>query len=104
VKGFRQKEASRAGDFELALAISGVCEAGEDVLLGKEWKFAEDIRVTHSASQVIQHVIHRNTQSANAGLASALPGFDGDDIGVSHEPTIAKTANGQSKTLLRLRI
>jgi hypothetical protein len=88
---------SRVGNFELALAISGVCEAGEDVLLSEEWKFAEDIGVTHSASQVIQHVSY--TVTRNPRMQGLPPRFPGSMVMISEYPTSQLYCEKRERTI-----
>ena len=87
-KYFRRREASRVRDFQFALAISSVREAGKNVLFREEWQFPQNVGVAHPAGQIVQHVVHGDSQPANARLAASLAWFHGDDIRVPHASTL----------------
>src|ERR1700689_965480 len=63
----RLEAASRVEEFSLALAISGVGEASENIALGEVGKVGEKLFVSHARGKIFQDVIHRHPQAANAG-------------------------------------
>src|SRR6186713_364284 len=71
------KVAFREGD-ERPFAVRGEGEAGADVLGFKVREVREDLGFRHAGREVVENVIDRDPQAANARLAAALGGVDGD--------------------------
>ena len=65
--------------------VSGVSEAGANVFLCEIGKVAKDILMRHARSQILEHIVHGDAQTANARFAQALARFNCDDLGVIHQ-------------------
>jgi hypothetical protein len=66
-------------------AVSGVAEAGEDVLGSKVGKVCEDFGLGHTRGEIGKDIVHGDTHSSDARFAAAFAGFEGDDVLVVHE-------------------
>ena len=44
--------------------------------------------LSHARGEILQHIIYRNPQPADARLAATLVGVDGDEVLVIHELTL----------------
>ena len=40
----------------------------------------QDLLLIHAAGQILQHVLHRDTQPTDGRLPATLAGLDGDDV------------------------
>lgn len=58
--------------------------AGADVVARKIGKVAQDVVLAHARREPVEHVIDRDAQAADARLAAALAGLDGDDPAIVH--------------------
>ena len=81
----RRRVVSRGnGMGRAAPSICGVSETGADVFLCEIGKVAQDVCVRHARSQILEHIMHGDAQTADARFARALARFDSDDFGVIH--------------------
>lgn len=89
-QGGRAAASLRRHGYQLSLSVSGEGQAGPDVLPGKVGKVAQDLILRHAGSEVLQDVIDRDAQPADAGLATALPLLDGDSVLIPYgeKPTL----------------
>jgi len=81
----RRRAASRGNG--VGCSAPGVCcvsETGADIFFGKIGKVTEDILVRHARSEILEHIMHGDAQTADARLARALARFDCDDLRVVH--------------------
>lgn len=63
---------------ESALSIGGESEDRADVLRLEVRKVSEDLLLAHAGSEVVEHVVDRDPQTADTGFAASLPGLDRD--------------------------
>ena len=88
---FRQTAVSRrVGAVETAFTVSGESEAGLQILGGKIGKVGEDFLFGHAAGEIVEDIVNRDAEPADARFAAALVGFDRDDVLVAHERESAR--------------
>ena len=63
-------------------------ETGPDIVDCEFRKVRQYLVDTHAASQIFQHVPHRDAHAANAGLPAALARFDRNEIVVFHRKNL----------------
>jgi hypothetical protein len=66
------------------LALRGVTEAGQDILVREIWELAQQIGFAHTCCEVRENIVNRHPHATDARLTAALPGLDGDDAVVPH--------------------
>src|ERR1035437_531987 len=83
----RGRAASRVYGKLHSFTVSGVREAGPDVLGCQIREILQNLLLRHSGSEVVQHVIHGHPHPTNARLAAAFPQFNGDNVPIIHGAT-----------------
>ena len=73
-----------------------------NVLLREFGMIIEDFLMRHAGGQPAQNLAHGNAEAPDAGLASALAGFNGDDALIAHAGTLPEEL-WRSNPALRLR-
>lgn len=76
--------ASLVRDQRAVLTFRGVAEAGEDVFAGEVGEVGEDLLFGHAGREIGQDVVYGDAHAANARLAAAFAGLDGDDVVIAH--------------------
>ena len=85
-KDFGRREVSPRGEGDkFAFAISGESKTRADIVPREVGKVVEDVGLAHAGGQVFQDVIHRNAQSKNTRLPTALGRIDGYAILIGHD-------------------
>jgi len=87
--GFGRRGASLLHNQLLALPISRIAEAGQDVFFRQVGKIRQDLLVRHPGSEVGEHIVDGNTHSSDARLSPALARFDGYDVLILHGDSIS---------------
>ncbi len=66
------------------MTIGGVGKAGEDILLGQVGEVGENFGMGHARGEIGKDIVNGDAHASNAGFATALAGFEGDDVLVVH--------------------
>jgi hypothetical protein len=69
----------RPGRGQFALPVSRELQACPNICPGQIGEIREDLVLSHVGSQVLKHVINRDTQTPNARFAAPLARFNGDN-------------------------
>jgi hypothetical protein len=69
---------------EPAFPIGSKRVHGAEIFALEVRKIGQNLIFAHPAGEVREDVIHRNAQAADARLAAALSGFDGDPFAIVH--------------------
>jgi hypothetical protein len=75
---------------KFALAVGSKCQTRLDVLGREIREVRQNLRFTHAAGEIFEHVRYRHSHSANYRFAAALARFDCDDLAVVHAGMITK--------------
>jgi hypothetical protein len=67
---------------------AGYARQAPSILLCQIRELPQNFRVRHAADQRFQHVIGGNAQPADAGLATAFPGFGRENVSVRRRVTL----------------
>jgi hypothetical protein len=86
-KDFGQRAASRVYGKLHPFTVSGVREAGPDVLGCQIREILQNLFLRHSGCEVVQHVIHGYPHPTNARPATAFPRLNGDNVPIIHGAT-----------------
>jgi len=68
----------------LLLAIGGVGEAGKNIIAGEIRKVCQDFFGRHAGGEIGEDIIDSDPHPSNAGFATALSRFQGNDVLVVH--------------------
>jgi len=74
----------------MVFPVSGVAQAGEDIVFRQIGEVGEDFLVAHTGSKVRQHIVDRDAHASDTGLPTALAGLDGDDVLIVHARIIRR--------------
>ena len=66
-------------------AISGVGEAGKNIVAGEVVEVCNNFLSSHAGGEVRENIIDSDPHPSNARFATALTRFKGDDVLVIHE-------------------
>ena len=89
---------SRGNSDQFPFPVSGKRQAGFNILGGKVREVLQNFSLRHAGREVIEHVIHGDTQAANAGLATPFAWFDRDVLPVIHAFEIKRRAHESQGT------
>lgn len=73
----------RHGD-QFPFPVSGKGQTGADVIVREVREIPKDIVFGHAGGQILQHLVDRNAETADAGFPAALARLDGDPVLVVH--------------------
>lgn len=79
-RGFRQKEISRHRRGQSTFARGRKRQHRQNVLMRQVREILKQLRFRISASQVLQHVVDRDSSAGDAGLAGPDPRINGDSV------------------------
>src|SRR5947209_8598963 len=68
--------------------VGGKGEAGPDVVGSELRKIGEQLRDGHPASEILQHIAHRDPHAADARLPAPLARLDGDELRIVHAQSL----------------
>ena len=97
-----RKGASSRKSCELALTVGSESETRADIFSGKIRKFSQQFFLRHASCKVFQHVGHRHSRTANAGLAASLIRLNGNDSLIIHNQIIPQPRVSGEGSLSRL--
>jgi hypothetical protein len=75
----RERGASRSDDKQAPIRIGSIGKASFDVLLGEIGEVGQDFGVAHPGGKHSQDIIHRDSQTTNAGFSASFAWFNRDD-------------------------
>ena len=82
VTGSGRKVASRGQRQLHSFTVGGIGKAGLYILGRKIGKIAEQLLRGHPGGEVLEHLVHRDAQAANARLAAPLARLDGNEVAI----------------------
>src|SRR6185295_6852666 len=93
----REAASPRRYGHQFPLAIGGEGQAGLDVVAGQVREVTEDLGLLHARGEILKHVVYRDPQSADTGLAPLLTRLDRDPRLMVHAERVPPhTPEGQT--------
>lgn len=86
----------------LALQVRGVCKAGPDIVGLQVRKIGQNLVLAHATGEVLEHILDRDAQTPDTGLAAPFPRLDGDACTIVHGRKNSRVADrGQENRTAR---